>query len=343
VKVAAYTSFTFSYLGRARILAETMKAHNPDWDLIAIITDRPPRDMKFSVEAEPFDKIIWNEELDIPDMVGWLFKHDIVEVCTAVKGAALEKLLRAGYDYVFYIDPDIAIFGSLDPLIDLHSTNASVTLAPHQLAPESSAYGTIDNEIGSLKHGTYNLGYVGVTNDEAGRAFAKWWAARLQHFCYDDVPNGLFTDQRWCDLVPALFDRVVVLRDPGYNVASWNLGSRRVSLDHPGCIRVGEGNLLRFYHFTKMGPLGRKMTERYGWESPVVFELWRWYEARHAVLAPLDVPKGYWYFGAYENNTPIGRAERLLYRSRMDLQRAFPDPFRSTPGSFQEWYNNGNR
>ena len=40
---------------------------------------------------------------------------------------------------------------------------------------------------------------------------------------YEEAAFGVYTDQRWCDLVPALFDGVKVLRDPGLNVASWNL------------------------------------------------------------------------------------------------------------------------
>lgn len=341
MRIAAYSSFTFAYLGRARVLAETLKAHNPDWDLVAIITDRPPAGMEFSAAAEPFDRIVWYDELDVPDILSWIFKHDVVEVCTAVKGHALVKLLEEGYDRVFYLDPDIAVFSPLDSLVEMHET-ASVTLTPHQLTPEESLFGILDNEIGSLKYGIYNLGYVGVSNDKDGRAFARWWADRLQEYCFDDIPNGLFTDQRWCDLAPALFDNVRIVRDPGYNVASWNLSGRHISFDEKGSLRAN-GSILRFFHFTKMGPLGRRMTSRYGWSSPAVFELWRWYEDRHEELAPKDVPKGYWYFGLYEDGGPVNKSDRATYRTRLDLQLAFPDPFRSYSGSYRQWQLDGNR
>ena len=36
--------------------------------------------------------------------------------------------------------------------------------------------------------------------------FANWWNNRLQLYCYDDIPRGIFTDQRWVDLAPAYFD-----------------------------------------------------------------------------------------------------------------------------------------
>ncbi len=62
-----------------------------------------------------------------------------------------------------------------------------------------------------------------------GRRFIDWWADRLRQFCYDEVPNGLFTDQRWVDLAPAFFDDIAIVRDPQYNVATWNLTHRRAT------------------------------------------------------------------------------------------------------------------
>lgn len=338
MKIAAYTSFTFAYLGRARVLAESLKKHNPDWDVIAVITDRPPKGMEFDPEDELFDRTIWYDDLDVENVLPWLFQHNVVEACTAVKGHALVKLLREGYDKVFYIDPDIAVFNSLSPLADLHDS-CSISLTPHQLTPDETHFGILDNEIGSLKFGIYNLGYLGVSNDKNGRAMAEWWAARLKDHCFDDVPRGLFTDQRWCDLVPAMFDGTHIIRDPGYNVASWNVAGRHVHFDDDGTLMANDSRV-RFVHFTKMGPLGRRMTSRYGWQSPAIFELWKWYEERHEALAPDDVPKRYWYFGQFEDEMPIDDAHRRLYQSRADLRRAFPDPFRAGSGSYVDWYQN---
>ncbi len=335
MKVAAYTSFTFAYLGRARVLAATFKAHNPNWEIVAVITDRAPPEIDFDEDLEPFDRIVWYDELNVDNLMGWLYFHDVVEVCTAVKGHALVKLLDEGYDRVFYLDPDIAVYESLDPLLEIHESY-SISLTPHLLDQEKSRYGIIDNEIGSLKCGVYNLGYVGVSNDKAGNAFAKWWAERLQDHCYDDIPNGLFTDQRWCDLTPALFPNVKIIRDPGYNVASWNLGGRHVEIDEQGVLR-SNGSTLRFFHYTKMGPMGRRMTLRYRWGSPAVLELWRQYEAWHEDAVPEDLPAKYWYFGNYENGEPIDKADRRLYRDRLDLQMMFPDPYRTGTNSFHEW------
>ena len=76
---------------------------------------------------------------------------------------------------------------------------------------------------------SYNLGFLAVRMTGQGREFIDWWAERLRLFCYDEVPNGLFTDQRWVDLAPAFFDDIAIIRDPEYNVATWNLTHRRAT------------------------------------------------------------------------------------------------------------------
>ena len=74
--IHCYTSFTFSYLAKARVLARTLKRHHPDWVLWAVITDRPPEGMVFSPEAEVFDRILSADEMFSES---WLFGHDVVD------------------------------------------------------------------------------------------------------------------------------------------------------------------------------------------------------------------------------------------------------------------------
>ena len=332
--VHCFTSFTYSYLSRARILILTLRAAHPDWTIYALIVDDPPDTLKDISVLDDFDVVVTLEQLNIDDLQSWLFKHDIVEACTAVKGRMMEYLLEQGAEKVIYFDPDIAIFHPLDAVVSRLDTH-SIILTPHQTEPNETEIAIQDNEITSLKYGVFNLGFVAVRNDETGRSFATWWRKQLYRACYDDTPQGLFTDQKYCDLVPALFDNLWVERDPGYNVASWNLSRRRLEFDDLGAMRVN-GSTLKFYHFTKIGSAGDAMTERYALNLEVL-EVWHWYKRMVMRCNVPGIPKGYWQYGTFRNGKMIPKAARELYRSRRDLMNHFKQPFDVAENSYFDW------
>lgn len=331
MSVACYTSFTFSYLAKARVLAKSVKRQHPNWQMIALITDVPPAELNFCHQTEPFDDIKYSTDLNVPNVQQWLFNHNVVEACTAVKGPFMVELLERGYEKVLYLDPDTVVFSSLEGLLN-ELDKSDILLTPHQLAPESTELAIMDNEMASLKWGTYNLGFVGVANRTDGRKFANWWSDRLLQYCYDNVADGIFVDQRWCNLVPAYFDNVSIVRDPGCNVASWNLSNRTVAIDDTGTINVNDSTL-KFFHFTKLGELGDAMTERYAGENKEVYEIWAWYKRQVEFCTDDSIPKGYWHFGTFENGKKISQKSRVLYRTRGDLRAAFKDPYSSADPS----------
>lgn len=331
-EVHCFTSASFSYLDRVRVLAETLREHNPEWRLWLCLVDQEPPGFDFDPVSEGLAGVVRVTELGIPDLQRELFTHDIVELCTAVKGQMLCRLLEGGAKKVVYLDPDIAVFGSLieiETLLDSYD----VLLTPHQLEPDDEANTVIDNEMGSLKYGIYNLGFFAVSATQEGRRFACWWRDRLLKHCYDDVPNGLFTDQRWCDLAPAFFQGLHILRNPGFNVASWNLSRRPISIERDGSVRAG-GHPLGFFHFTKITWVGETMLERYAQGRIEVFELISWYRRRLKAHAPANLPARWYAYANYNEGGLIPRSHRRLYRDRIDLQLEYPNPFAAGPAVF---------
>jgi hypothetical protein len=147
VKVLCYSSFTFSYLNRARVLFQTLRRFHPAWELVALITDRPPEGFAFDPAAEPFDRVVWAEDLGIPNFQGWLFKHDVVEVCTAVKGPFIHQACTSGAEAVIYLDPDTALFASLEPL-ERWLERDEILLTPHLVDPNDDPAAIHDNDLG---------------------------------------------------------------------------------------------------------------------------------------------------------------------------------------------------
>lgn len=332
--VCCFTSFTFSYLAKAAVLAASVKRYHPDWVMCAVITDREPSGYTFDPETVPFDEIVWGDELFGAATPAWLFKHDLVEACTAVKGRALRQLLEQ-YDKVIYLDPDVAVFAPMTSIVE-GLDRYSTLLTPHQLDPAITESSIRDNEFGSLKHGTFNLGFLAVRSDAEGDRFAEWWEDRLTRFCFSDPVSGLFVDQKWCDLAPAFFSELGIVRDPGYNVASWNLNRRRVTIDVDGAIKVN-GEPLKFYHFTKLGEVGDTATMRYAGDSFEVFEIWAWYKRAVASWTDTRIPNRWWHYAQYDNGERIPQYARELYRNRPDLQRHFPHPFSAAGESYYAW------
>jgi len=335
-RTCCYTSFTYSYLARARILMQTLRHAQPDWDIWALVPDEPPPGTDGPALLAGFDGVLGLDDLAVPGVRSWLFGHDLIEACTALKAAAMLQLMDRGYDQVIYLDPDIAVFHPLAPALDA-AGSASIVLTPHQAAPNWQPAVIEDCERASLRFGVFNMGFVAVRADAAGRAFASWWAAQVHAACLDAPDSGIFTDQKYADLVPCLFPGVAVLRDPGCNVASWNLSARRLCIGQDGGI-TADGAPLRFFHFSKAGGIGDAMIRRYAWDTAVPLELLAWYKdelARQTAVAM--VPPGWWAYGQYADGTPVMPAARRLYRNRPDVSAYFPEPYGSGSGSLQEW------
>jgi hypothetical protein len=333
-----YTSITSNYLPKARVLAHSVKRHDPHAVFHLLLSDTPPPG--WNLDDEPFDTVLGLDDLGIENVLAWAFGHALVEMCTAVKGpGALEIYRRHAPDKLVYFDPDIVVFSALDGLsreLDGHS----VLLTPHLTDPETTSAGVLDNEISALKHGIYNLGFVGFRCNGEGLRCMQWWAQRLLDHCRDDIPGGLFTDQRWADHIPAMFEGVRILREPVYNVATWNLSNRRATGSAPDALLIN-GHPLVFYHFSGFDSGAQEaMLGLYGKESPELGVLRKWYVdecERHGQSQLGMLPCAY---DRYDNGEPITKVQRLLYRDRLDVQRAFPDPFNTQDvnRSYFHWF-----
>ena len=338
-KVHIFTSAAFNYIPKARVLFRSLRKHHPECVLHLALADEGHSDIDLS--QEPFDSVLPVSELDIPDHRGWAFSHSIVELATAIKPFAFLKIMSMpDCGKVLYLDPDTVVFSRLDDIIDALDEN-NLALTPHQTEPESSLSAVIDNEICSLKHGVFNIGFMGVAVTDEGFRFANWWAQRLYHFCRADICNGLFTDQKWIDLVPAFFDGIAVMRSGRLNLATWNLTTRELT----GNIEQGfqvDGEPLGFYHFTGFDSgAHRIMAAKNADGNPSVQALIGWYEQEICDLGKDPLAQIPWAFNTFSNGEKINRGQRLVYRERVDLQAAFPDPFASD--GYLAWWNTRGR
>jgi len=335
-KLHIFTSAACNYIPKVRMLFRSLREHHPEAVLhLALADERTPL---LDISQEPFDEVLTVADLDIPEWRPWAFCHSIVELATAIKPFFLKTLLeRDDCAQVLYLDPDMVVFSRLDDIVDTLS-DANIILTPHQTSPEKTLSAIMDNEISSLKHGVYNLGFVGVANTPEGHRFAAWWGSRVYHFCRSELHNGLFTDQRWIDLVPAFFDGVAISKSPRHNVATWNLTTREFTRGNNDSFLVNN-EPLGFYHFTGFDSgAHRIMASRNAPGNIAVAALVDWYDTSTRDLAKDPLSQVKWAYACYGNGQTIPKMHRFIYRERIDLQNAFANPFdTSTSESFFSW------
>ena len=350
-----------NYLAYARVLARSFLAHHPDGRFVVLLVDRV--DGWFDPGEEPFD-VLEVEELDnVPALRQFLFKYNLLELSTAVKPYLLQRLFDDGAERVLYLDPDIWVLRPLLPVLAGLDSGA-VVLTPHIDRPlDDDAH---PGEIALLQAGLYNLGFIGLRASAESARLLAWWQERLFDQCVERVDQGLFVDQKWMDLAPLLFDGVVVLRQPGLNVAYWNLAHRVVTVaeveaagDIEGQGREQQylvnGESLYFFHFSGINPERldgvSKHQDRFRLSDldaqGSAGELYRRY-------AGLVLAEGYrhcrswpYAFDSFDNGVRVPDLARSLFLSLdSHRRRRFEDPFRSTgtgQASFFDWMNGPRR
>ncbi|MGB9859781.1 MAG: glycosyl transferase [Moorellaceae bacterium] len=323
-QIQVFTSAAVNYFPKVRLLCNSIKRYHPEFTVHLALADQVPDWLL--LDEEPFDSVIRLEELGIPSLRSWIFRHSLIELCTAIKPFVLRYLLQTPEcGAVLYFDPDIVLFSRVDDLLQEFS-HGSILLTPHQTAPEKTLETIIDNEVCSLRHGIYNLGFIGIKNDRNGQTFVDWWCERLYHFCLADRERGFWVDQKWVDLAPALFEGVRIVRCARFNVAPWNITTRKLAGSW-ACGFTVEGQPLGFYHFTGFDSGDHEiMASKYGGDNPALKNLIQWY--KQSIIADEKVSGMPWAFGTFENGEPIKPVQRVIYRLRKDLQDTYQDPFK---------------
>ena len=231
----ACTIVSNNYLAYARVFTRSFLEQHPDGKVYVLIVDKPDPSLRY--EAEPFEAVLV-ESLGIPCFPHYSFRYSILELNTAVKPWFLLYLHRTGgYDRMCYFDPDILVLGDLSEIYE-RLGESDVLLTPHITAPIEDDRTPSERDF--LLSGIYNLGFLGVSFNQRTLRFLDWWHRRLYRECLHAVDQGLFVDQRWMDFAPAFLPRAVVHRDPGCNVAYWNLMHRTLVRGDGGGWWVGE-------------------------------------------------------------------------------------------------------
>ena len=335
--IAACTIVCRNYLAHARALLESLGRAEPTVRRYLLVLDAEPDE----IDVDPGVEVISPRRLRLPDFAAMSFKYGIVEFNTAVKPYLLSLLFDDyGEEEVAYFDPDILVMRRLDELRRMLA-GADIVLTPHITQPIPDD-GLAPSEPDIMVSGAYNLGFIAVRRTEEARRFLTWWERRLEDGCRIDVPNGLFTDQKWIDLVPGLFPGTAILREPAYNVAFWNLHERTIDRDGGGYLV--NGRPAAFFHISGFDPRRTDLLSKHQTRTTVepdsgLAALLEHYAERLEEHGYAEAHAEEYGYDRFADGIRVHPYFRRLYLALSAADRSrFGDPFtRLGSGGFRDW------
>lgn len=329
-KKAACTIIAKNYLAYARTLAQSFLSAHPDYEFYVLIVD------EFQGYVEPSKEsfeIVNLTDLEIPNLPGFCFKYNTVELCTAAKPFLIDYLIKQGIDKLLYLDPDILVTAPLTALYEKLETS-DIILTPH-LDTDYPDDDLLPNLAYILKAGTFNLGFIGLNSSENAGSFLNWWKGKLYNDCVVDVANGYFVDQKFIDSVPIFFENIFVEKDTGYNAAYWNLHSREISKSNETWLCNGKP--LYFFHFSGYVLESAKISKYFPADRarhhlsdrPDLQQLFEEYEKLIVKNGYKTASKWNYTFATFKSGEIIPAELRTEYRQNFSNQQSYGNPFTS--------------
>lgn len=308
----AFTICAKNYLSRARVCLESFREHHPDVAICLFLSDEDDQGYQPGNEAFP---VVLARDLGLPTWGDMVLRYDVTELSTAIKPACFARLFSEGHEQVVYLDPDTYVTASMSEVMGpLARSEIDAVVTPHITRPIEDDL--TPSDVDMLRVGVFNLGFLGLRRSQEALDFVTWWDEKLRFGAVSDLAAGLFTDQKWCDLLPCFIGRTLVLRHPGYNVAYWNLMHRPVEYD--GARWTAAGGTLALAHFSGYDPAKPKLISKHqrrftAVNAPGFAALGEVYGARVQAQAA-TLPSYRYSYDVGPDGRPLARLLRELYR-----------------------------
>ena len=330
------------YIANARVTAKSFRQHHPDIPFVLLLTDEV--DGYLDPSEEPFQ--IWTlGDLDLPDVERFVFPYTDLEASYAATPFFLGQLLASGFERVVFLKQETLVLGVLTDLIDELDRHAFF-VTPHLLEPTGSS-DAAEDELKILRAGVFNGGIIGASNAPDARSFLAWWKERTYRNCYLRSDAGLHFEQRWLDFLPARVSSTLIVKDPGINVAHWNLLDRRVRAE--GGEFTARGEPLRVFRFSGFEPERPDRVSRHSdldvRDTADAAEVFRKYHSMLVDAGHAETRTWPYAYGSFDNGVPIPDVARRIYRDLNNDGSRFGDPRRTADaaGSFYHWLRSPGR
>ena len=217
------TLATSATLPQARVLAASLRRHQPAWPHEVVLVGLEER---AGVAGESLRLRSAAEMLDL-DVERLIARHDEDHLIALLLPRLLQTYSKQNAGPVLHMPPTAWVLGDLGPVAVALQTR-SVLLVPRMTADvPNDGLGPSREEMESA--GRISETIVGVDGTHDADGFLAWWAAHVEETLgsLDGRRRGARPEDRpWLarllELAPARFS-TAVLEDPGCNLSMWNL------------------------------------------------------------------------------------------------------------------------
>lgn len=220
--IAICTVCSRKYLPQAMTMIWSLQRLSGRYSYHVFLSDLTSGTSQELVEKYPEVEFFFIEQFADNQILDSALLLNDLEFNTSLKSVALSVVLDRYHRKTFYCDSDLYFLAEPLAAIDALDHNG-VLLTPHQVAPTSD-----ESDFQMSRTGVFNAGFIGVAG-RVGSEAVRWLANKSRHYCLLEPEEGIFVDQKWLDLIPAIFEDVQILREPGYNLGYWNIESRGLS------------------------------------------------------------------------------------------------------------------
>ena len=332
--ITVLTLCSANYLAHAKAMGDSVREHNPDFQVVIGLVDRLPRELPPSYLAD--FEVIPVEDVPMPEFEAMLKKYNIVELNTAVKPFYIEYLYQRDpqVEAVIYLDPDTYVYGSLSDFVSKLRIN-NMVITPHSCTYDNSRE-NLHYEKVMLYAGVTNLAVQGTLRSKVTDEFLQWWKIRLADNCYyRPGVAGSFFDQLWMELARFYFPGIYMETDPGYNFCYWNHFERKLSKRDGRYVVNGQHDLV-VVHFSGFKPetpeavTSRRTEPIFTFEErPDLQPLYDDYGRRLLDLDVLNIRTFPWYYAPRKESEKIGRVKQLMKQSVVGMIHLMPHGIKS--------------